>query len=69
MVDSPLASELTPDERLKQVAAIFARGVRRYRRRLRRSESCPEKEVQKSSANGLEVGDDPRLSVSRRIGV
>ncbi len=69
MLDSPLASELTPDERLKQIAAILARGVRRYHLQLRRSESCTEKEVPRSSANGLEVGDDPRLSVSRRIGV
>ena len=66
MVDT---SELTPDQRLHQLAAILARGVQRYHRRLRRSESHPEKEVPESGTNGLEVHGDPRLSVSRRIGV
>lgn len=68
MVDASF-SELTADQRLKQVAAILARGVRRYHRRLRRSESRPEKEVPESSPAGLEVPANPRLSVSRRIGV
>jgi hypothetical protein len=36
---------------------------------LRRSESRPEKEVPEISPDGLEVHGDPRLSVSRRIGV
>jgi hypothetical protein len=62
-------SELTAEQRLKRVAAILARGVRRYHRRLRRSESRPEKEVPKSSPAGLEVPGNPRLSESRRIGV
>jgi hypothetical protein len=68
MVDSSF-SELTAEQRLKQVAAILARGVCRYHRRLRRSESRPEKEVPESSPAGLEVPGHPRLSVSRRIGV
>ena len=68
MVDASF-SELTVDQRLKQVAAILARGVRRYHRRLRRSESRPEKEAPESSPAGLEVPGNPRLSVSRRIGV
>lgn len=68
MVDASF-SEMTADQRLKQVAAILARGVRRCHRRLRRSESRPEKEVSESSPAGLEVPGNPRLSVSRRIGV
>ena len=68
MVDSSF-SELTADQRLKQLAAMLARGVRRYHRRLRRSELLPEKEVPEFSPDGLEVPGNPRLSVSRRIGV
>lgn len=68
MVDTS-SSELSADQRLEQLAAILARGVQRYYRRLRRSESRPEKEVQEISPAGLEVHGDPRLSVSRRIGV
>jgi hypothetical protein len=68
MVDSSV-SELTAEQRLKQVAAILARGVRRYRNRLRRSASRPEKEVPESSPAGLEVPGNPRLSVSRCFGV
>jgi hypothetical protein len=54
MVDASF-SELTADQRLKQVAAILARGVRRYHRRLRRSASRPEKEAPESPPAGLEV--------------
>jgi hypothetical protein len=68
MVDSSF-SDLTAEQRFKQVAAILARGVRRFHHRLRRSQSRPEKDVPKSSPAGLEVPGDPRLSVSRRIGV
>lgn len=68
IVDSSF-SELTADQRLRQLAAILVRGVRRYHRCLRRSESRPEKEVPESSPAGLEVPGNPRLSVSRRIGV
>ncbi|GAB6185754.1 hypothetical protein JCM17478_12560 [Thermopirellula anaerolimosa] len=68
MVDSSF-SDLTAEQRLKQLAAILARGVRRYHSRLRRSQSRPEKEVPESSPAGLEVPGKPRLSVSRRFGV
>ncbi|GIW56604.1 MAG: hypothetical protein KatS3mg082_3008 [Nitrospiraceae bacterium] len=68
MVDASF-SELTADQRLKQVAAILSRGVRRYHHRLRRSQPRPEKDVPESSPAGLEVPGNPRLSVSRRIGV
>jgi hypothetical protein len=62
-------SELTADQRFKQVAAILARGVRRYHQRLRRNEPRPEKEVPESSPVCLEVPGNPRLSGSLRIGV
>jgi hypothetical protein len=68
MVD-PSFSELTANQRLKQLAAIHARGVRRYHSRLRRSQSLPEKVIPESSPAGLEVSGRPRLSVSRRTGV
>ncbi|GIW81343.1 MAG: hypothetical protein KatS3mg105_3502 [Gemmatales bacterium] len=64
-----IPTDMTPEQRLKRLAAILARGVRRYHRRLRRSESRPEKEVSESSPAGLEVPGNPRLSVSRRFGV
>lgn len=60
--------ELTPEERLQQVAAILAQGVIRHQRLARRSECPPEKDFSESSPGGLEVSGDPRLSVSRRIG-
>lgn len=69
MLTASFSPEVTPDERLKLVAAILARGIRRYLRRLRRSETLAEKEVPEFSLNGLEVSADPRLSVSRCIGV
>jgi hypothetical protein len=48
-------SELTADQRIQQLAAILARGVRRYHQRLKRSESRPEQEVLEISANELDV--------------
>jgi hypothetical protein len=67
MVD-PSTSELTADQRFKQLAAILAVGVRRYRQRLQRSESSP-KQVPEFSPNELEVPANLRLSGSRRIGI
>jgi hypothetical protein len=67
MVKTP-TSDLTPEQRLTQVAIILARGVLRYKR-----SSCvispPEKEVAESSPTGLEVPQNLRLSGSRRIGI
>jgi hypothetical protein len=45
--------ELTADQRHKQLATILARGVQRYHRRLRRSESHPQKEVPNSTMFGM----------------
>ena len=55
------ASQMTKDQRLREIAAIFARGVRRYHERRREKFSqLPEKE-----SKGLEVPGETRLSVSR----
>lgn len=65
----PFDSTLTVDQRLQQLAAVLARGVRRYRSRLRRSEIHPDNETADSNRNCLEVVGNPRLSGSSRIGV
>ena len=67
MPNSP-PTELTPEQRFKQVAAILAKGVVRYQRSVRCSESRPDEESPESSPGGLEVPGETRLSVSRRIG-
>ena len=58
-------SELTPEERLRQLAAILARGVRRYRILARRYESDASAEPGESRGECLEVLGETRLSVSR----
>ena len=60
-------TELTPDQRFKQVAAILAKGVVRYQRLVLRNESQSDEETPESSPGGLEVPGETRLSVSRRI--
>lgn len=68
MADTSQA-ESTAEQRLQQLAAILARGVRRYWKRLRRSESRPAAETPKILGIGLEVPSETRLSGSRRSGV
>ena len=58
-------SELTPEERLRQLAAILARGVRRYRSLARRYESDASAKPGESPGDCLEVLGETRLSVSR----
>lgn len=62
------ASEVTPEQQLAQVAAILARGVLRLKQTARRDENLPSKVVPESSQEALEVGENPRLSGSRRFG-
>jgi hypothetical protein len=66
------AADLSPEQRRRQVAAIFARGVLRFQRLVRRSASESEGEgLEKPlelGQTGLEVPGETRLSVSRRIG-
>lgn len=62
---SALVPEPTPEERLTQLAAILARGVRRYRILARRYESDASAEPGESRGECLEVLGETRLSVSR----
>ena len=59
-------TELTPEQRLQQIAAILSRGLLRFQRRIRRSESRPPNN-EESFPTGLEVLGETRLSVSRRV--
>ena len=61
---SALAPELAPEERLKQLAAILARGVGRYRRLARRYQSDASSEPGETRRDCLEVLGETRLSVS-----
>ncbi len=67
MPKSPF-TDLPPDQRFKQVAAILAKGVIRHQRSLRRGESRSGANPPETSAAGLEVPGKTRLSVSRCIG-
>jgi hypothetical protein len=61
-------SELTPQQRLAQVAAILAQGVLRLKLAALRDQTSPPEEVPESPQDGLESGANPRLSGSRRFG-
>jgi hypothetical protein len=61
-------SELTPQQRMAQVAAILARGVLRLKQDASRVPASPPEEVPEASKEDLESGANPRLSVSRRYG-
>jgi hypothetical protein len=61
-------TELTAQQRFREVASILARGVIRCQRALRSVASSPEKVSPESSPGGLEVPGNTRLSVPRRIG-
>ncbi len=65
--------ELTPEERLHRLAAILARGVRRYHQTQKRQHPSlrgnSSEKLSKSSPAGLEVPETTVLSVSRRFGV
>jgi len=66
MPKTPL-TDLTPDQRFKQIAAILAKGVIRCKWHLRALASAPEQVSSESSPRGLEVSGQTRLSVSRGI--
>jgi hypothetical protein len=59
----PLSPELTPDDRLREVAVVLAQAVRRVKHFSPPPESRPEK-LPKSSPEGLEVSAKPWLSVA-----
>jgi hypothetical protein len=52
LIDDP--AELTPEQRLQEIAAILARGILRSAR-----------SPQESAKNPLDVSPDPRLTVPR----
>ena len=60
------SSPLTAEQRHQAVAAILARGVLRYHRRIMRLDSGPGEIFPDSSPGGLEVLGETRLSVSER---
>ena len=59
-------SSVTAEQRRHAVAAILARGVLRYHRRMRQMDSARGENSPDSSPGGLEVLGKPRLSVSER---
>jgi hypothetical protein len=59
-------ARLSPDERLREAAAILAAGVLRLRLRAALPAENGRKNVEKSSPDGLEVPAKTRLSV--RVG-
>lgn len=61
------AVDLTSEQRRQQLAAIFARSVRRYTRLARRSETQPMEKSLESGTASLEVPGETRLSVSRQL--
>lgn len=66
--NSDPASDLTPDQRREQVAAILARGLLRTLQQSAAGRSRPAVEIPGISPAGLELPPQTRLSVSRRIG-
>jgi hypothetical protein len=60
--------DLTPQQRLAQVAAILALGALRLKRATIIEQSNAPEELSESAQGGLESGANPRLSESRRFG-
>ena len=57
-------AELTPEHRRREVAAILARGVHRWRRRARATGIIDAPESAPNCETGLELSGETRLSVS-----
>lgn len=56
---------LSPDDRLQEITAVFARAVLRTRRADPASDQAPDDRTPETSPAGLEVSDAPWLSVVR----
>jgi hypothetical protein len=56
-------SDMTAEQRRCAVAAILARGVLRYHRRIRRLDSGPDEKTPETPTEGLDVSEGKRLSV------
>ena len=50
--------DLTPEERLRELAVIFARGVRTLQRPRPKAPLAPSEESTESAENGLDSGRD-----------
>ena len=62
---STWTDDLSPEQRVRNLAAIFAEGVRRYRKLARRSDSGEPNKTAESGGTCLEDHGETRLSVSR----
>jgi hypothetical protein len=60
-------AELSPTERIRRVAAILAKAVLRYQRRIRRTEGLIAASYPDSASECLEVLGKTRLTVPRRV--
>jgi hypothetical protein len=60
--DDPLP-DLTPEDRLRGVAAVLAVGLRRLRDARLAPPLCPSEKERESVADGLELPAETRLSV------
>jgi hypothetical protein len=59
-------ASMTPDERLSEVASIFAAGILRLHARAALScDNSPPEKSQNSAPPGLELSDETVLSVNR----
>ena len=66
MPDAPTwTDDLSPEQRVRNLAAILAAGVRRYRKLARRSDSGGPNKTAESGGTCLEALRETRLSVSR----
>mgnify|MGYP006908230848 CR=1 FL=1 len=57
------AEEMTPEERLQHVAAVFARGVLRHHRQRQRDGRPTSEDPSKSDSPGLDVSVETSLTV------
>lgn len=57
-------AELMPQERLREVASILARGVARWRKQVKSSRLMPDSGARKPPDTGLATCFETRLSVS-----
>lgn len=62
---STWTDDLSPEQRVRNLAAILAEGVRRYRKLARRSDSGELNKTAESGGTCLEALRETRLTVSR----
>ena len=67
-VTSTWTDDLSPEQRVRNLAAILAEGVRRHRKLARRSDSGEPNKTAESGGTCLEALAKTRLSVPRFLG-